>query len=750
MTTPLRVACALFFVAALSACPPPVVPCTTGAEDSCDGGTLPVDECNSMDEALGTNGVAANPHCTLTLGVPYQAYISTTPDGGPDTDWYVAQLGALTGRSLLHVSAGYTAPQTAVNFSVNVLHQDGAHAIAAGIDHHGAGAPKPVELLLPFSEANIKILVLVGDEGGTVHPRADNRNPYSVLVETLDNPDPNEPNDVTPTPITLTPSGGVSTGTQQGVLATANDVDSYSFTVTGAARQIVYVHVTDPSPPALPYNPPIPYRTELILIDPAGVVLSDEVMDNSFLTLDLATARLATRPGAYKVVVQGYKEQGATSIPGDLRLKQKVEVRVMPDVDPLEGASGNDLETLAHPVTLSLNTPTVLSGRISYVPDDEWFNLTLAANGQPTTLRYEVTVGATGGRFPPLPSVPSRQVRLETPVSGSTTQQNQVNCKTQETVCPKGYEGDTGKQQLVELLCSQDFSADGGGVGPMCLWAERDENQPSFGALKNFVGAIPIPPHGGPLSYHFLFRDQGRGAKKYADDLDWTIRLTWASDADEASRVGGPTVSTLTGAPTEAVGELTFGYGRILDPFDINSGQGIRSFEDYDAVPSDLDLFQFNLPTTDEAWSLEWDMSSPDGGTPGELALDLVECASGGPPPCPGTTRLLADPRSPTAPWYVPPVYANAKVLFTRQQLGNVTRVTLEPVACGCFGPPVSTAGHLYMNVGAANRVSNAPLLYRIRQSVSAYPSSYQSDGGTVSCPNVAPDGGVLGCGMWR
>jgi electron transfer flavoprotein beta subunit len=52
--------------------------------------------------------------------------------------------------------------------------------------------------VLPFSESNAKLIVLVGDEGGAAQIRVDNRNPYHVTVCVLDNPDTNEPKRLEP------------------------------------------------------------------------------------------------------------------------------------------------------------------------------------------------------------------------------------------------------------------------------------------------------------------------------------------------------------------------------------------------------------------------------------------------------------------------------------------------------------------------------------------------------------------------
>ena len=159
---PSLVICASFAALGLMACPPPSTECVTGNEAGCDAGGPPPDFCNSQAEA------DADPaHCALTVtsggAAPVRkdgVYISKMLDGGVDQDWYVAQLPALTPRSLVHINGGYQATQTAVNFQLNVLREGGSGltSLAAAVDHHvGGAAPKPVDIIFPFVESNTKL-----------------------------------------------------------------------------------------------------------------------------------------------------------------------------------------------------------------------------------------------------------------------------------------------------------------------------------------------------------------------------------------------------------------------------------------------------------------------------------------------------------------------------------------------------------------------------------------------------------------
>ncbi len=721
----------LFAVAALSltACPAPPQQCVTGDEDACDdAGTLPPDACNSKDEAL------SSADCSLTLGTRREAFITSLADGGADQDWYSATLPSnLTARSLLHVNAGYSVPQTAVNFQVNVLDEAGKISLVTGVDAHGAAAPKPVDLILPYDKSGSKILVLVGDQGQGPQVRVDNRNPYHVMVEVIDNPDVNEPNDTSATAIPLAPSGGLSTGAASGWLSTTDDVDRFSFQVGSGGRQIIYLHV---STAAGLTNPPLPYLLGYTLFDPTGTPVSEGHMDKAFAQVDLSTARLAASPGTYTLAIAGFKPSGSTlPVKGDLRPESKysVDVRLMPDVDTTEP---NDTKATARVKTMSLGGTQTIAGRLSYVGDEEWFQLNVPASSQETALRYAFHAGTTGGRFPPTFSIPSRNLRITTDVTGgANAQDNQVQCKTNATVCPKGYEADIGKQQLVESVCMSL-------AGPQCLWSERLEDS-RFARQKNLVGAIPVPARSGSTSYFLMFRDQGVGLNKYADDLDYTLEVTW--EPKPADATASPV--SLGASTAEVTGHLSYGHGRLLEPFDVNSGTGVRGPDDYDAVQTETDPWTFDLPGTgDQGWSVSWALDVPDGGTtpPADVTLELAFC-NGAPGSCTTIKRVMAYSADPLTPWYLPQSFANASTLFTRTASPGQVTVTAQPIGCWCVPAAFAASGSFGVNVGAVNRLTNDPLTYHLRQALSAYPTSYTGDGGvTISCPSSAD----AGCGF--
>ncbi len=743
-----RAVASLCLLSSLLGCPPPVMECLDGTEAVCeDAGSLPPDFCNSREEAL-----ADTVNCRMSIttgGAPNRApksgvYISKLLDGGVDQDWYSMDApGGLTPRSLLHVNGGFTAPQSAVNFSINILKESsdgGLLSVLTAINQHGPAAPKPIDVIIPFSDSNAKLFALVADEGASGQVRVDNRNPYSFYMEIIDNPDVNEPNDTVPTPIALAGSPAMGTGT--GYLATNNDVDLFSFQVAGAGRQVIYLHILGPDPH--PTNPPPPYRVSYTLFDPTDRPIAEGVMANEFLRIDLATARLATMTGTYKLEVKGYKPPNSSlPIKGDLRIQYSVAVQLLPDVDAQEGPNGNDTAMTAKVITISPNGSLRLGGKLSYVADEEWFVVTLPSRSSPSTLRYRLTAATGGGRFAPLSGTPARQIRvLKRVTNGSTAQDRQVACKMSNADCPRGVDSDP---MLVDALCMASDP-------PQCLYSQRNEEIPRIPMIRNLVGAIPVV-QGQASEFLVMFRDEGVGASKYADDRDWTLDLDWVDDPDEAARLAGPTMIGLSGTTSVAVGELTYGYGKVFEParWFLQSG-GLRGLGDYDAFDTDKDLFQFNFGGAmgDQAWEISWELlHAADGGTrpAGDIALEFTFCGTGPVPPgglCAGSqTRIFGYNDASLTPWYLPQSASNGTMLFSKTSTPTSTTIRALPVACTCFSAARTLSGTYFANIAAIDRTENDPIRYRISQRISPYPGSFTGrDGGASTCP--AGDGGCL------
>lgn len=690
------------------------------------GGGPPADTCNSMQDALSLT------ECQLTLGTAVQDYIGTAGD----QDWYTFTLPATANpRTLVHVSAGYGVPNTPVNLAVNVLKADGKTSYASKVDQHGQAAPKPIDIVFSAVTPGERLFVHVADSPASVaRPNSDPRNPYQLTVEVFDNPDTNEPNDTTPTPITFSAQGGIQQGASTGYLATDNDVDRFGFAVP-AGNQILHVNVTGPR-----LNPAPPYRIAYSLLDSAGTTIAEGRAANEFVDINLATARKVT-PGNYTLVVQGYRANGVTTpIPGDTRLQYTVTLRAMPEQDVNEP---NDTAATATVVAFTGVGAQPRTGRLSYVPDSDWYRLQLPANGAPTALRWRVTEGTGGARFAPLPGDVDRQVRILKDVTGT----NAVSlCMGDQATCPKNYEGNPLNQSLVEGYCQVTGAA-------RCLLASRQEH-PLFTGIRNFEGVLQIPPHSATYELLFLIEDR---KNDWADDKDYTVTFTWEADADEAGRYSGNTEqvtvtamavdssgATFPAPPTGATtlqGTLHGGPGRLFRQ-DPNTGSGVKGPEDYEAVPTDVDFFELSLPSVsapqDRTWELQWEVDKVSGALPGDIALDFRFCQPSG--ACnpltntPSQADTLAYTGSNLASWHgqsaLQPIYDRA------DNTGSVT-VTARAYGCFCVERGSMQAGRFYLRVVGIDRNSYAPIAYRIRTALTDYPKTYAGTGteGTLSCP---------------
>ena len=538
---------------------------SSGPPDQQDAGGPPPNACATKDAAL------SNSQCQLTLGQTVNDYIRAVND----QVWYVIQLPAsVDPRTLIQVTAGYSAPSSPVNLGVSLISGSDGSSLGRLVDNHAQGAPRPVNFIVRYPVSNGRIFVLLSDQSAG-RPNYDVRNQFTLTAQGIIDPDPNHPNNVVPTPMTLSPdSGGGLSGAIFGYLSTTNEVDKFSVTVAPFAnRKIIYVHVA-----AQTYNPPVPYLLDYAVVDPNGVTIAEDHVSNEFLAPNLATARLA-RPGTYTIVVQGYRPDTTVDVPGDLRARFDVNVMVIDDVDPNEP---NDTIDQAAVSSLTLGGNASLTGRISYVADNDWYAFDLPANPNPTVFHYRLTALSSGGRFPPIPKPflqnTARQIRVFTQVTGFTD--NVYTCRNDNTVCPKGYElfNDPWARMAVEGFCQ--------GPPSLCLRSTREESV-NFPALKNFEGVLNVPPHGSTMRFFAVVRD---GQDNWADDKDYQLFVEWLADPDEASFYSGgvkqPKVAPLASVPatgfpvpppasaTHLQGTLSYGYGRwSLNP--VQNGQGL-------------------------------------------------------------------------------------------------------------------------------------------------------------------------------
>lgn len=718
-----------------------------------DAGNVPADACNDKNEALSSGS------CALAVGgTATQGYISFEGD----QDWYRIDLPAgLTGRSMLHLTGGYAAAQTAVALSLNVLRADGTTSLVSKTDPLN-GAPKPVDILLPLSasDSSTQLLVLVTDSPKDHPQRFDVLHPYSLTASIETDKDPNEPNDTTPTPVTLTASGAQSTGSAIGYLSTTGDVDQFSITVppSSSPRQILYVHLTAPAKLTLPY------RLSYTLLSPSGAPVSEGVVQNAVIAADLATARL-TDPagGTYTLVVKGYQDANSTgSVAGDPTQQYTLAVQVLPEVDSHEPD-----DSIGAPVVQSIASPgspaVSFTGRLEYVPDEDWYAVDLPANASPTRLHYWFVPSSTGGRFPPLPVTPQRQVRLFTQVTGSTLTQTQLvdACMNDATVCPKAGDVTATMLEGVKAFCNA--------APPQCLWSERNET-PVMSDLHNFEGVIPVAPHSATVRYFLVVRD---GAQVWADDRDYQVKVKWEADSDEASRwssgaeitVPAGTLADDTGgssfpvpsAATTLQGTIATGYGRLNSFIPAEGGPGVRGPDDYDAVPTDVDHYQISLPSVpdpmDRTWELQWTVGKSDGGVQHELALEVTFCDGDNRDAgvCTPVSQTRVTGNDLVLTYMNDSVYGWHQTaggplpVYDRNDTPTADTTTANAYGCFCFEPRFMRGGTFKIDVTGVDRTGYDEVPYTIKTAFTAYPKTYlNSAGATETCPApVAVDAGA-------
>jgi hypothetical protein len=735
--------------------------CPNDPEGPPDAGEQEVpDLCNSQEEALSSS------ECQLVLGQEMERYISF----GGDQDWYSVQMPSTVGvRSLVRVTALYATSATAVNLSVKFQRENGTALVTEKVDMHGQGQPRPIEFTIPFTEPGARLLLLISDKpSNPSRPGFDARNPYILKVEVLENPDSLEPNDTaaTATPVALTNQNGVLVGSGSGFLATPGDVDRFSFNVP--AGKLVYVHLTAPYL-APPQQPPA-YIFSYKLLRPDQTAEVDRRVRTNVVAVDLAAARRVATAGTWQVLVQAWDSDGPGNEPppGDVRLQYTLDVRVMDEVDPNDKSGGNEEMARARVGVFDKGAPPAkvttpeFTGRLGSEGDLDWYAVDVPAHTAPSVLHYRlVSLAGTGGRFPALPEVPNRLVRVLTEMPGFSA----TDCVTRAEVCPKGYGANRALfEPLVTGWCNQRT--------PLCLHSSREESE-YFSNLRNFEGTLPVASHTTNVRYYFLVQDEGTN---WAEDKDYRLEVEWLADPDEASpSVGSKPLASHdgtgfpnppTGEAYEVYGSISHGLGRLVNNDPVR-GQGVRGPTDYDAVPTDVDTFNFSLPSSlpvpmDRTWELQWDVENlPDGGTPYGLALDLTFCDAdrpdGGASCTPVSTGSAGQPLTlayrgdSLRAWHSPAgSLSNLQPLFRSERSGGVTRVTVQPYACSCLEPRFLRGGTLKVAVSGVDRLDYGQANYTLRTAHTSYPRPFTTtDGGTAMCPRpadagVAADGGAL------
>lgn len=706
--------------------------CKGGSAAATDGGgsvhVNPPDLCNSRQKAAST------PACQLALGKPLS---TLAPTGGRylsvarQQDWYSLQTPPTAdGRTLLHVSGGYSAPNTAVNMELDVVNPDGGIFLLTATDAHGQGPPGVIDLVTPFASPSTALFLTVEDSPADPHqPQTDVVHPYDLTANVLQDPDVNEPNNTlaTATEVTLTSQGGLLAGSQRGYVSYPGDVDYFKVTVPAGQPQILFMHLgmtqVDASVTRAP-NVQLSYQ----LTDANQVPLSGSHVPNRFAAVSLGTARLVPA-GTYYLVVQQWTDVNVTTLAGDLAYRYDLQVQVMPDLDP----TGRSVSQ-ATGVTLSaVGSPISATGRLAFVGASHYFKVTVPP-GANHVLHYAMSLSGTPSRFASaLSGSGAHELRAFKLEPDFTT--CQVDCVPNPD--PTLSYWASGIQQA----CMAS-SGDGGTATPsLCLRSSRTES-PFFPNLRNLEGVLPVPAMGDTV----LFLAHAN-SDNWADDVPYTVSFDLRSDpSPSASPVSLPlgTTRTLTGS-------VAAGFGRLYQytaqfPDAGGSLPGVRAPGDYDEYV-ESPTFELDIPLPgskpyDQSWALQWTVPNlPDGGKPYELtvapkfcdnALDST-CARGVGLP---NDAVLADIQNPIGVWWMKTFYT-LDVPYSLVHAVAQDTITARPYQCLCLRPEWVQAGKIFLTISAADKNSYDLGTFSLQTSLQPYPTpgSFTLDGGTVICP---------------
>ncbi len=771
----LQVKRALPLLCLLAACPG-----GGGPSDGGDAGNI--DICNDPATAQ------ADPRCELNIaqtpagdaGVPSQQFYI---DHAGKTLWLWVHLPAtVPAGDLFHIVAGYSAPATPVQLSINLLDASQKHSVRVLTAQQSAlGKPGLIDYAFQLDSFTPAGTILWAEVTDAANTHFDVRNPFNIAMDLIPNPDQN----VGVTPITFGAASptGVQTGTCangdagacQGILSLSGQIDSFSVTVPGGGRQILYLDVTAPI-----LTPVARYDLAYSVTNDAGTVINSGSVANQYTPPNLQAALLVNPPGGTytisifgldpNVTPPGYSATG----PADSRLTYTLNTALLTDVDANEPNDdfGQTLGNPAAQTTFGSPPQTVtLNGRLSYFGDRDLYLLHFPDTaGTATRLHYKLTAQTTGNRFPVINGPPDRQLNVDFDIPALPDGGTSAGvCLNDSAVCPTDPEyvnalipdggGLRFQSGLLNDLC---INGDGDG-GSLCLLSGREEAAAvatGFSPLQNFEGILPLLGSG----KQDLWLDLKAAGGQYADDLPYTLTLTWETMPHALSSQANPLpFGTLGASNTTQSGALSVGFGYLVQynlmedpPIDV------RGFNDYDAVPSTADVWEIGIPAGFQAakygatWGLGWTVSDPGGGTPAEsLLLGVVFCTS--PTSCTvmnGNNRVQGFPGAlyyqagADLPWYDPsgagifyPFSAFAPDWLTSMVAGGMS-ITASPSSCTCIQPNYLPAGKFYVTVAGADRTAWTDTSYSLSMSISSYPQSTGISGVTCPLGLPAPDAG--------
>ena len=258
----------------------------------------------------------------------------------------------------------------------------------------------------------------------------------------------------------------------------------------------------------------------------------------------------------------------------------------------------------------------------------------------------------------------------------------------------------------------------------------------------------------------FTFR-VASASGRFADDRRSTLSVRWERDPDEQSRQQGdgtekPIAATLredTNAGPVPPTDLAYAVsGTLL------AGQGalsatppagaLRGPDDYDAFESDVDVYQFQLPSLpppeSRRWKLQWEVE-PEGAHGLQLALEFCDGdrLTGGGTCTPvtvdsaGAPLVLRHSAAPALPWHAALTGVGPLMLSTQASSAGALVTTVSDEACSCLEPRFVRGGTLTVRVSAIDRLSYAPARYTLRTAYAPWPSSFTAGGAPHACPEV-------------
>lgn len=746
--------------------------CTGNIGTATQGTTIPPNECTSAQAALSD----VDAGCVLTLGKWSYGYIAQLQE----QVWYSVNVGDAGTLSIAHIIAGYYPPpdadggipdcklvnfNTAVNLTMNVLAQDGQSSLATAQDIHGTACPTPMDITFRYTQPDTSVIMVLQDNTGM---KVDTKNEYSIRADMVQDPDTNEPND-TPqqaAPIQLTTGpGGVESGTNGGYLSTPGDLDYFSVQSPGA-NYVLWLQLSQD--PSVPSPPPHKFRLQYYVYAPDGTTQLIEGDANagsqySSNLVAIGTAILLNQAGPYYILVQGYRDANTVGqVPGDLTYRYLLQTMIVPLQDPTEGTTPpyNNTFASAYPVNggaaIAVGGSQTIIGRTSYNADEDWYAVTLAANPALALLHYKLTPGNTAGRFPPLPTNPSRNLFVYTQAPDSPS------CLSPDAgVCVISAPNGSTANSIAQGACFEN--------PPKCLQSYRVEALPTapppvLTKLRNFEGNLQVPPHASAVTYYFFLQPLGDLTENngyWADDKDYTLLFQHIAEPDSLEMIPDPprlaTLAASPGGPIASVPVyLSYGLGQINPNTTPTPSDVIVGPEDYDGRGNDIDTYQIALPfNMQQAWEISWSVPTTDGINPDyDLGFTLSFCdndpdAGTGTPPC---YAMVTNPQSnssaqlglaysptPYDSWWNPNASTIPdQVVYTQTISGGVVTTTVTPYGCFCFEPRFVSSGASYflMNIFPLNRTSWALVPYTVTTGYSAYPYAFTNTaGGSTMCP---------------